>query len=299
MSTVTDAVRATEAPAPEGGPGRHGGGQLSNVVFWAMLVILTLIFVAPLLWMVGTSFKTSAASTSDHLSWLPRPFTTKGYSPILNVSSQTPVLRWFLNSMVAALGQAALVVVTAVLAAYALARLEFKGKNVIFAVVVATLFLPTFLFLIPNFLIVSKFGWLDSPLALIVPGAGGAFGVFFMRQFFASLPVELEEAALLDGANQWTIFLRVILPLARPGIATLTVIAFLTNYNDFIWPVYVLFSPSHYTLPPGLAVLQGAYNTNYPVVMAGGVLASIPVLILFVIAQRHVIEGVARSGLKG
>jgi multiple sugar transport system permease protein len=132
-----------------------------------------------------------------------------------------------------------------------------------------------------------------------VPSAGGAFGVFFLRQFFGALPRELEEAAVLDGANQWQVFWRVVLPLARPGLATLTVLAFLTNWNDFLWPVYVLFTPEHLTLPAGLSTLQNAAATNYPIVMAGAVVASVPVIALFVAAQRHVIASVAQSGIKG
>ena len=120
-----------------------------------------------------------------------------------------------------------------------------------------------------------------------------------MRQFFVSLPLELEEAALIDGANRFQIFLRVILPLSKAPLATLAVLSFLVNWNDFLWPVYVLLSPASLTLPPGLAILQGAYNTKYAVIMAGGVLASIPVLIMYIFAQRYIIEGVSRSGLKG
>ena len=123
--------------------------------------------------------------------------------------------------------------------------------------------------------------------------------MFFLRQFFSSLPRELEEAAVLDGANQWQVFWRVVLPLARPGLATLTVLAFLTNWNDFLWPVFVLFTPEHLTLPAGLSTLQGAAATNYPIVMAGAVVASVPVIALFVAAQRHVIASVAQSGIKG
>ncbi|HET6531723.1 MAG TPA: carbohydrate ABC transporter permease, partial [Actinoplanes sp.] len=170
---------------------------------------------------------------------------------------------------------------------------------VIFGVIITTLFVPAFTLLIPNFLIVDRLGWLDTLWALIVPGAASAFGVFFLRQFFSSLPRELEEAALIEGANSWQIFTKVILPLSKPALATLALISFLSNWNDFIWPVYVLFSPTSFTLPPGLAILQGAYTIDYPVIMAGAALASIPVLIMFVFAQRYIIEGVSRSGLKG
>jgi multiple sugar transport system permease protein len=192
-----------------------------------------------------------------------------------------------------------LVLATASMAAYALARMNFRGKNILFATIIATLFIPSFVFLIPNYLIVDSFGWIDTLPAVIVPGAAGAFGVFFLRQFFLSLPMELEEAALIDGANRLQIFLRVILPLSKAPLATLAVLSFLTNWNDFLWPVYVLLSPESQTLPPGLAVLQSAYNTNYTLIMAGGVVASVPVLLIYIFAQRYIIEGVSRSGLKG
>jgi multiple sugar transport system permease protein len=266
---------------------------------YVVLILLTVVFVAPLLWMLSTSLKPNYQTTQFPPSWIPKTFSGEGYSTILTTTSQTPVLRWFLNSMIAATAHAALVLVTASMAAYALARMNFRGKNVMFATIIATLFIPQFVFLMPNYLIVDYFGWLDTLLAVIVPGAAGAFGVFFLRQFYLSLPGELEEAALIDGANRFQIFLRIILPLSRAPLATLAVLSFLVNWNDFLWPVYVLFSPKSLTLPPGLSILQGNYNTDYTVIMAGGVIASIPVLILYVFAQRYIIEGVSRSGLKG
>lgn len=273
--------------------------RVGRVFFWLALAVLTLIFVSPLVWMLITSFKTSNDATTVPLSWLPHPFTSGAYDTVLTTNSATPVLRWFLNSLAAASANAVLIVAVDAMAAYALARLRFRGRKVAFATVVGTLFVPPFVFLIPNFLIVSKLGWLDSLWALIVPSAGGAFGVFFLRQFFAALPVDLEEAALIEGANQWQIFTRIVLPLARPALATLTVLSFLTNWNDFLWPVYVLFSADHLTLPAGLGNLQNAATTNYPIAMAGAVVASVPVLILFVAAQRHVIQSVTHSGIKG
>jgi multiple sugar transport system permease protein len=177
--------------------------------------------------------------------------------------------------------------------------MEFRGKRLLTALIIATLFVPPIVLLIPNYIIVSDLGWLDSLPAVIVPGAAGAFGVFFLRQFFVSLPRELEEAAVLDGANRFQIFLRVILPLSKPALATLALLSFLTNWNDFLWPLYVLFSPTRLTLQPGLSTLQSAFTTDYATIMVGGVVASIPVLVMFVIAQRFVIEGVSRTGLKG
>ncbi len=279
---------------------RQRGKMLARLFLsYAALVLLTAVFVAPLLWMLSTSLKPNVETTRFPPEWIPTEISGEGYSTILTTSSQTPVFQWFLNSVVAASAYAVLVLVTASLAAYALARMNFRGKNILFAVIIATLFIPQFVFLIPNYLIVSSFGWLNTLLAVIVPNAAWAFGVFFMRQFFLSLPRELEEAALIDGANRFQIFLRVILPLSKAPLATLAVLSFLINWNDFLWPVYVLFSPGSQTLPPGLTTLQNSYTTNYTIIMAGGVIASIPVLLLYMFAQRYVIEGVSRSGLKG
>ena len=271
---------------------------LRAAAFYAGLLLLTLVFVSPLLFMLSTSFKSNVESVSATPTWVPREPTTEGYRFMFS-APQTPVLRWFLNSLLAATGQAALIVVVASMAAYALARMEFRGRRVLTAVILATLFIPPVSLLIPNYVIISELGWLDSLQAVIVPGAAGAFGVFFLRQFFVSLPHELEEAALLDGANRFQIFLRVILPLSKPALATLALLSFLTNWNDFLWPLYVLFSPERLTLQPGLSTLQSAFTTNYATIMVGGVIASVPVLVMFFIAQRFVIEGVSRSGLKG
>lgn len=266
---------------------------------YVVLILLTAVFVVPIVWMFLTTFKTNAEATQSVPTWFPRDFSTVGYQTILNTTSQTPVLWWLFNSALAAVAHVALVLVTAAPAAYALARLDFRGRNVMFVVVISTLFIPPIIFLMPTYLIVDYLRWIDTLLAVIVPTAAGAFGVFFLRQFFVSLPIELEEAARIDGANQFQVFTRIVLPNSKPALATLTVLSFLTNWNEFLWPVYVLFSPNRLTLPPGLSILQGNYSTDYPVVMAGGVIASIPVLIVFFMAQRYIIEGVSRSGLKG
>src|ERR671911_169677 len=280
---------------------RRSPQQLARLTLsYSALILLTVVFVAPLLWMLSTSFKTNLEATQLPPNWIPQDFTTESYATIFSTGeTQTPVLRWFFNSMVAASAHTLLVLVTASMAAYALARMRFPGRNVAFAIIITTLFIPQFVFLMPNYLIVDFLGWLDTLLAVIVPGAAGAFGVFFLRQFFLSLPHELEEAALVDGANRYQIFLRIILPLSKAPLATLAVLSFLVNWNDFLWPVYVLFSPENLTLPPGLSILQNAYSTDYAVVMAGGVVTSVPVLLVFILAQKYVIQGVSRSGLKG
>jgi len=297
--TALSESRSSDAPAARyvAGGKRSGGSIARRVVFWLTILVLALIFVGPLLWMLVTSFKGQDAATSGY-SWLPNPWDTTSYDNLLH-SSSLPVLRWFVNSVLAGLANAALTVAVDAPAAYALARMEFFAKKPLFALIISTIFLPFFVFLVPNFLIVSNLGWLDSLWAIIVPSAGSAFGVFFLRQFFLGLPTELEEAARIDGANAWTVFWRIVVPLSKPALATLAVLSFLTNFNDFIWPIYVLFSPDQLTMPAGLNTLQNSASTNYPLIMAGAVIASVPAIILFVIAQRQIIESVSRSGLKG
>lgn len=278
-------------------PARTPGGA-KRVVQYVVLGVLTILFVSPLVWMAVTSFKTQADAIDPTPQWIPRNPTTSAYDTMLG-NADTPVLRWFLNSVLAATGQALLVVATAALAAYALARMDFAGKKLIFGTIVATLFVPAVILIIPNYIIISKFAWLDSLTAVVVPGAAGAFGVFFLRQFFASLPMELEEAAYVDGAGPFRIFWSVVLPLSKPALATLALLAFLTNWNDFLWPLYVLFSAEQQTLPAGLATLQNANAVRYDLLMAGAMIAALPVLLLYLVAQRFVIEGVSRTGLKG
>ncbi len=268
-----------------------------RALLYIVLSLVALAILLPLVWVALTSFKTDFNAISDPLNPIPHPFTLNAYQTL--ASGQQPIFLWFLNSFEAAALQTVLILVTASLGAYALARLEFRGKKVVFGAIIATILVPPVIFLIPNYLTVENFGWLDSIWAITIPGAAGAFGIFFLRQFFLGLPVEIEEAARMDGASDLRIFLQIIIPLSRPALATLAVLSFLNNWNDFLWPVYVLLSPQHETLQPGLAVLQGAYTNHYGILMAGALVASIPVLIIFTLAQRQIVESVASSGVKG
>jgi multiple sugar transport system permease protein len=296
VSTATPAAPAT--PVATTGRRRPSGRRTwSKIALYAVLVLGALIILLPLAWIVLTSFKTDSDAINNPASPFPNPFSTEAYQTLF--TSNEPILRWFLNSVAAGVVQTLLILITASMGAYALARLDFPGKKLVFGAIVLTLFVPPVIFLIPNYLIVQNLGWLDTIWAITIPGAAGAFGIFFLRQFFVNLPAEIEEAARLDGAGDIRIFLQIILPLSRPALATLAVLSFLANWNDFLWPIYVLLSPENQTLQPGLAVLQGAYSTHFGIVMAGAVIASVPVMILFTLAQRHIVESVAASGLKG
>ena len=276
----------------------RAAGSKTRIGTYLWLGLLGVLFVSPLVWMVSTSLKPPTEMASQDLDLLPSEPTLRSYETILG-QSQTPVFQWFFNSLLAATLQTALILATASMAAYALARMQFPGRRLMTGVILVTLFVPPVALVIPNYVIVAELEWLDTLTAVVVPGAAGAFGVFFLRQFFLSLPKELEEAALIDGAGRLRVFLQVILPLSKPALATLALLSFLTNWNDFLWPLYVLFSPEKLTLQPGLSTLNSAYSTDYATIMAGGVVASLPVLLLFVATQRFVVEGVSRSGLKG
>jgi multiple sugar transport system permease protein len=289
----------TTAPAPTGPARRRTYHRDRNgPVFWIAIVILALVFITPILWMYVTAFRTQADTRQVPLNLIPEEFTLNAFRVVFS-DATNPVLLWAVNSLLAATLHSVIVLVVASMAAYPLARMQFKGRGLVFGVIIATLFVPGFIFLMPNYLLMDRLGWLDTILALAVPTAAGAFSVFFLRQFFLALPRELEESALIDGANTWQILTRIILPVSKSALITLGMLSFLINWNEFIWPVFVLFSPERLTLPAGLSSLNGAFDTNYPVVMAGATIASVPVLILYIFVQRHIIEGVASSGIKG
>jgi multiple sugar transport system permease protein len=293
---------AVAAPRPQkkrkGSLEDDAGSNLTRIIGYTVLGIMTLVYVGPILWLLISSVKPNTQVTSDPPVWIPDPFTTESFSRILD-NPETPAFRWFFNSLFAASVHTLLTLVTASLAAYALARMDFPGKRFIFGTILSTLFIPGIILTIPLYIVVDRIGWIDTIWALAVPLAAGAFGIFFLRQFFSSLPKELEEAAFVDGANRWQIFTKVILPLAKPPLATLAVVSFLANWNEFLWPVYSLLSPQSQTLQPGLSTLQSAATTDYAIIMAGATIATVPVLLLYLFSQRYIIEGVSRSGLKG
>ncbi|MEJ3405230.1 carbohydrate ABC transporter permease [Rathayibacter sp. YIM 133350] len=290
-------VRPSSTPTSPAKRRASGRSITAKTLLYVVLIAIALIIILPLVWILITSFKTDADAVRNPYSPVPNPFSFDAYVTLS--SGQQPIFLWLWNSFAAAAVQSILILVTASMGAYALARLDFAGKKFVFGAIVATLLVPPVVFLIPNYLIVQNLGWLDTIWAITIPGAAGAFGIFFLRQFFVGLPVEIEEAARIDGAGELRIFLQVVLPLARPALATLAVLSFLNNWNDFLWPVYVLLSPENLTLQPGLSQLQGAYSTHFAIVMAGAVIASVPVLVLFGFAQRQIVESVAGSAVKG
>jgi multiple sugar transport system permease protein len=287
-------MATTSFERARGGPA--GGITAGRIVLYGVLILIGAFFLLPLVWMFSTAFKPFVETLQP--TWIPQEPTFENFTSIFNDPS-IPVLRWFVNSLGVATAFTALVVLLDSLAAYAYARMEFPGRNLLFGLLLATLVMPGIMFVVPNYITIARLGWLNSYQGVIAPGLSGIFGVFFLRQFFQSIPRELEEAAYIDGASVWTTFFRVALPLARGAIATLAIITFLTSWNDFLWPLLILNDRELQTLPVGLATIQGQYTFDYGKLMAGAVVTAVPVLILYIFLQRYIIQNVAMTGLKG
>jgi len=267
------------------------------------LLALAVLWLLPIVWVVVTSLKPTENIVRLPPEWIPWPATTEHYREVLFSSSRTARIgRAFLNSLVIALGTVALVVLAAAMAAYPLARMRFRGRHLVFAVLVGSLMIPNAVVLVPLYVLIQRLGWLSTYQGLIVPEAATtfAFGVFLLRQFFLTMPGELEDAARIDGANAWQVFTRIVLPLSQPVLAALAIFAFRSAWNDFLWPLIAVNRPEMFPLPVALALLRGAYAAeSYGPIMAGAALSAVPLLVVFVVANRRIVEGVRLSGLKG
>ena len=252
--------------------------------------------VFPFLWMVLTSFKTVGEAMQIPPTFFPKQFLVDAYGQIITA---LPFARVYLNTIISTVVTTIVQVMFCSMAAYAFARIEFPFKNVIFVLILSVLMVPGQIFLIPQYQIIQKLGLLDTIPALFLPNLFSAFGTFLLRQFFMSLPKELEEAAFLDGCSRYQIFWKIMLPLTKPGIVSLVIFTAKIAWNDFMWPLIVNTSPKMMTLGPALSTLEGQYTTKYPMQMAGAVMAVIPIIVLFFIFQKQFIEGVAQSGIKG
>ena len=274
----------------------RGKAKLNHLIVHLILLAGTIIVVFPFLWMILTSFKTNGEALQIPPTIIPTAWVTDAYSEIVTT---IPFATVYMNTIISAVVTTAVQVAFCAMAAYAFARIEFPFKNIIFLIILSVLMVPGQIFLIPQYLIVQKLGLLDTLPALMLPNLFSAFGTFLLRQFFMSLPKELEEAAVLDGCSRFQIFGKIMLPLVKPGIVALVIFTARFAWNDFMWPLIVNTDSQKMTLAPALSLLKGQYLTNYPVQMAGAVMAVLPLVIVFIIFQKQFIEGVAQSGIKG
>jgi multiple sugar transport system permease protein len=274
-----------------------------RIVLTAALTALAVLWLLPVVWVTVTSLKPTEHIVRLPPEWIPWPATGAHYHEVLFSSSRTARIgRAFLNSLVVSLGTVAIVVGTSAMAAYPLARMRFPGRDLVFVLLVGSLMVPNAVVLVPQYVLTQRLGWLSTYQGLIVPEAAMtfAFGVFLLRQFFLTMPRELEDAARIDGASAWGVFTRIVLPLSQPVLGALAIFAFRSAWNDFLWPLIAVNKPDMFPLPVALALLRGAYaSESYGPIMAGATLSALPLLIVFLVANRRIVEGVRLSGLKG
>ena len=291
IRTIELATRPAEEPASE--------PQGSRFLFssWHLVLIpIAVVMVIPLVWMVVTSLQTLDETRHYPPTLVPTSLQFRNYTDVLQ---QAPFARWFVNTLLVTLACVVGNLLFCSLAGYAFARIRFFGREVAFILILATLMVPFQVVIIPTFLIVRSFHLIDTLGALILPNLAGAFGIFMLRQFFRTLPVELEEAARIDGASRLGILFKIVLPLSGPALATLAVITFMWTWNDFLWPLITIYNSNNMTIQLGLATFQGAHQSNTNLLMAANVMSMLPVLLLFFFAQRYFIRGIATTGLKG
>lgn len=264
---------------------------LKHIVIYA----LAFITLAPFVWMILTSLKDMSEIFVYPPLWFPTEFRFDNYSKAFEAA---PFGRYYFNSIFIAVTVTFGQLVTCSMAAFAFARLQFPGRNILFYLFLGTMMIPYNVTMIPSFLVLYWLGWIDTYYALIVPGLASAFGTFLLRQFFITIPKELEEAAYIDGATKLQVLRTIIVPLAKPALATLAVFTFMGVFNDFIWALIVINSEDMQTVQLGLAIFRDRYLTQWDLLMAGSVTAVLPILIVFFFAQKYFIQGITLSGLK-
>lgn len=275
---------------------------LARLLWYPVLAAVVVLMLAPIVWMLSTALKTELQIATTAIRWIPDPATLENFRIVL---AKHAMLRWLLNSLVVAGLATLLVLLLDSLAGYALARMEFMGRNALFALVLSMLFVPLQITVVPLFLIFARLGLTDTYAALILPVGANVTGVFLMRQFFLSIPGELEDAGRVDGANDWQIWARIVMPLARPALLAVAIVTFLSTWNAFFWPLIATRSDAARTLAVGIAQFMSlrpgmAQNVQaYGPSMAGATIAALPPILFFFLTQRHFIQGISMTGIKG
>ena len=266
------------------------------MIVFIILALCMVVTLLPFIWMVLTSLKTQSEAVTIPLQILPNKLLFSNY---VSVFKKIPFAKMYLNTIVSTAVVVSVQVILCSMAAYAFGRIKFPGRNAIFGALLAVLMVPSSFFVLPQYLMIQKMGLLNTIPALFIPGLFSAFGTFLMRQFFMALPNDLEDAARIDGCNHFMIFTKIMFPLVKPGVVALAILTLRSAWNDLMWPMIVNTSPEKMTLSAGLSFLQGQYSTDYPIMMAGAVLAVLPLLVLFAVFQKQFIEGIALQGIKG
>jgi multiple sugar transport system permease protein len=287
------------APTATAPTGRRSEGRVRKPLLYVIASLGLLAMAAPLLWMALSAFKTKKDLTASPPVWLPSQWTLSNFSELLD---QLDMPRYFMNSLIVAVLVTVCNLLFCSMVGYALAKLDFTGRSRVFGIVLIALMVPGNLLILPLYVLMNKLSLIDTYAGLVLPFAAGAFGVFLMRQFVQSVPDELLEAARIDGAGEWYIFFRIVLPLVKPALATLAIFTFLGSWNNFVWPLIATNDPGKYTLPVALATFANDPNRTIAggngMLMAGSLLVVLPVLVVFIALQRHFTQGIATAGLK-
>ena len=272
--------------------------QLGRCFVWLVLCAGAVVMMLPFLWLISTSLKETWQVFRYPPQWIPNPVRWSNYPEALTT---LPFGLYVKNTLVITVLNMVGILLSSSLCAYGFARLRFPGRDLIFMVLLSTLMLPYAVTMIPSYIIFKYLGWIDTYYPLIVPNwfGGGIFNIFLLRQFFRTIPVELSEAARIDGASEFRIYWQIILPLARPALTVVAIFTFLNNWNDFIGPLIYLSSPEKYTVALGLATFKGLYATQWQYLMAASTVMILPVIALFFLAQRYFVQGIVLTGLKG
>lgn len=271
-----------------------------KIIAFVFLLAMAIIWVIPLVWGIVTSFKSEIELQSVGFKFLPIEWVLSNYTSLLVDNSSTPLIRWFTNSLFISITHTLLVLVVVTLSAFAFSRLEFRGKHLLFSFLLGTMMFPAVVNLIPLYKIIDILGWVNSPIAMIVPGAAGVFNIFLVRQFMNNIPIEFDEAARMDGASDFQILRIVILPLIKPVLLVVSLFSFTGSWNDFLWPSIVFNDVEKMPITPGLQLLQGMYQAQPTLLMAGALIAIIPTFILYLFAQKYFLDSMSlSSGVKG
>jgi multiple sugar transport system permease protein len=273
----------------------NGSERGARLLYWGGVAVLAVVMLLPFLWMLGTSLMDELAVFRFPPPLVPAPPRPRNY---VEAWSALPFGRFYVNSLVFAAAVVAGQLVTSALAAYAFARLRFPGRDRLLVLCLSVLMIPGIVLLIPRFLILNALGWVDTYPGLISTELVSVWGIFLLRQFFLSIPRELEDAARLDGAGEWTIFTRIVLPLSKPALATLALFAFVDAWKNFLWPLIATRSMEMRTVEVGIASFHSYYYSNWPYQMAAAVTAIVPILMVFFLAQRYFVRGIQLTGLK-
>lgn len=269
---------------------------LENSVSFVLLAIGSIIMLIPIFWMLSTAFKESGQIWSVPPVWIPIPVVLDNFRDVFEI---LPVDKLFSNSVMVSVITTIIQLMTSCMGAYAFARLKFRGKNLIFLFFMASMMIPRYILTIPLFLIFNQLKLGNTMPALILPGCVSAFSIFLLRQFIEELPAEFDEAATIDGASRWKILFRIIIPLAKPGIMTLIIFAFMNVWNDFFWPLVIINDTKKMTLQVGMAFYMGAKKVEWGPIMALASCCSVPIMLLYLFAQKSFMAGITAGGVKG